>query len=121
MDRNFRVGYYTDPGGSPIPVCPTTLTEVEREEKKMQRPRARILYHIVNLGIAFSLATLFGCSTTRPNTWHPKSRAELVQLIGQTTMEAIHQYSQLSRGKQRSAPMPPNESLELYLEQKVPH
>jgi hypothetical protein len=44
-------------------------------------------------------AMMFGCSATKPVGWHPKSEKEMKMLIGQTVMEAIHQYQmQLWRG-----------------------
>jgi hypothetical protein len=42
--------------------------------------------------LLFFFAMVFGCSATKPTGWHPKSKKEMKMLIGQTVMEAIHQY-----------------------------
>jgi hypothetical protein len=109
---------HTPYGGPRVPVCPTTLTEVERTKEKMFRRRSRNLYKSINLGLAFSITTFFGCATTSPESWHPKTRQEMVDLIGQTTLEALAQFAHHMRQQRRSQPMPPNESLKLYMEDK---
>lgn len=40
----------------------------------------------------FFLAMMFGCSAPKPAGWHPADKSEMKMLIGQTVMEAIHQY-----------------------------
>lgn len=40
----------------------------------------------------FFLAMMGGCAAPKSTGWHPKSKKEMRMLIGQTIMEAIHQY-----------------------------
>jgi hypothetical protein len=40
----------------------------------------------------FFLAMMFGCAAPKTAGWHPESEQEMKVLIGQTVMEAIHQY-----------------------------
>lgn len=42
--------------------------------------------------MVFFLAMMGGCAATKQAGWHPKSEKEMRMLIGQTVMEAIHQY-----------------------------
>ena len=44
------------------------------------------------LAWAAVVVLLFGCSASKPLGWHPKSKQEMKALIGQTVMEAVHQY-----------------------------
>lgn len=84
----------------------------------MFRSRNRSLYKSIILGLAFSLATLFGCATASSNSWHPKSAEELYMITGQATLDALHEYQQYMIDKLQYTPMPPNKAMELYLEDK---
>lgn len=42
--------------------------------------------------MVFFLAMMGGCAAPKSTGWHPKSKKEMKMLIGQTVMEAIHQY-----------------------------
>ncbi len=40
----------------------------------------------------FFLAMMSGCAAPKSTGWHPKSEKEMRMLIGQTVIEALHQY-----------------------------
>lgn len=42
--------------------------------------------------MVFFLAMMGGCAAPKSTGWHPKSEKEMRMLIGQTVIEAIHQY-----------------------------
>ena len=42
--------------------------------------------------MVFFFAMMFGCSATKPEGWHPADEKGMKMLIGQTVIEAIHQY-----------------------------
>ncbi len=42
--------------------------------------------------LVFFLAMMGGCAAPKPEGWHPGSKKEMKMLIGQTVIEAIHQY-----------------------------
>ena len=50
---------------------------------------------------------VLGCSVAQPkHGWHPETKSEMRQLIGQTTMEAIYQFNQALIKELNKGPSP---------------
>jgi hypothetical protein len=88
----------------------------------MDRSLTKVLLAVfAGLGLCFLASSLAGCSTlhTEHPGWHPESKEEMRQLIGQTVMDAAHQYNRQlhearkkamkNGGKLRLNPGPVNE------------
>jgi hypothetical protein len=53
----------------------------------------RSLLSIPVLTVLFTLAFWSGCVAPEHRGWHPESKEEMRNLIGQTVMDAAHQYN----------------------------
>ena len=84
------------------------------------------MFTFVSLALmALTLILASGCATgpTNPhsNSWHHDSKEDMYRLMGQATLDALHQYDEYYNPQpyqHQATPRPLDKGLELYLEDR---